>query len=471
MLTTLFSRARKGAGLVLACALAASLSLGAFALPAHAEVRKADLIMGQSVEARGLSVSSAPSIDAAYAMVVDADGTVYFERDADTETKIASITKVMTAIVALDEAQEGTTVTVSATAAAVGESSAELLEGDVLSLPDAIKALLVMSGNDAAEAIAETVGGQLLEAQGQASSDPATCVEAFVAAMNDKAAEIGMEHSLFCNPHGLDDGEYTGDHHSTARDVATMVSYAMRNQTFRDSVDSPTDTITVQRDGAEATLTLESTDLMLGEYEGACGVKTGFTDAAGNCFAGAVNRGAGDVYAIVLHSTDETQRFTDTEALFDWYFEHCVTYQLAHAPQTVSTTINGQAGEYPLMADVALADWVDKTVPATIADPSAAVDVFDLDGNVSQEASYETVSGNVHAGDKVGTLTFKQRNEVIATVDLVAAQDATAPGFLEGIGIWWDRFFRSFSGAPAQAESVLYNTTPLIVDKTTASAS
>ena len=333
MLTTLFSRARKGAGLVLACALAASLSLGAFVLPAHAEVRKADLIMGQSVEERGLSVSSAPSIDAAYAMVVDADGTVYFERDADTETKIASITKVMTAIVALDEAQEGTTVTVSATAAAVGESSAELLEGDVLSLPDAIKALLVMSGNDAAEAIAETVGGQLLEAQGQASSDPATCVEAFVAAMNDKAAEIGMEHSLFCNPHGLDDGEYTGDHHSTARDVATMVSYAMRNQTFRDSVDSPTDTIAVQRDGAEATLTLESTDLMLGEYEGACGVKTGFTDAAGNCFAGAVNRGAGDVYAIVLHSTDETQRFTDTEALFDWYFEHCVTYQLAHAPQ------------------------------------------------------------------------------------------------------------------------------------------
>lgn len=471
MLTTMLSRARKGAGLVLACALAASLSLGAFALPAYAEVRKADLIMGQSVEARGLSVSSAPSIDATYAMVVDADGTVYFERDADTEAKIASITKVMTAIVALDEAQEGTTVTVSATAASVGESSAELLEGDVLSLPDAIKALLVMSGNDAAEAIAETVGAQLLQAQGQDASDPAVCVEALVAAMNDKAAEIGMDHSLFCNPHGLDDGEYTGDHHSTARDVATMVSYAMRNQTFRDSVDTPTDTITVQRDGAEVTLELESTDLMLGEYEGACGVKTGFTDAAGNCFAGAVNRGAGDVYAIVLNSTDEVQRFTDTEALFDWYFEHCVTYQLAHASQTVSTTINGKSGEYPLMADVALADWVDKTVPATIADPSASVDVFDLDGNVSQEASYETVTGNVHAGDKVGTLTFKQRNEVIATVDLVAAQDATSPGFFEGIGIWWDRFFRSFSGAPAQAESVLYNDTPLIVDKTTVSAS
>lgn len=463
------ARFRKAAGALIACGLAASLAFGLQTAPAWAEVRNADVVLGQTVESRGLTVASSPNIVANYALLMDQDGTVYFERDADAETKIASITKVMTAIVALDDAPDAT-VTVSATAASVGESSAGLLEGDVMSMADAVKALLVMSGNDAAQAIAETVGAQALSGQGADASDADACVQAFVDRMNQKASEIGMVDSVFRNPHGLDDGGYEGDQHSTARDVATMVQYAMRNPTFRDSVDSATDEITVERGGEEATLELESTDMLLGVYDGACGVKTGFTDQAGHCFAGAVNRGDGDLYAIVLGSTEDPQRFDDATALFDWYYGHCVDYPLAHVAQTAQMTVDGQTSEVPVVAQVSLADWVDRTVPATLADPDATVRVFDLNGNVSQEAAFDEVSGPVHAGDKVGTLTFKQHNEVVATVDLVATEDVASPSFFEGIGIWWDRFFRSFSGAPSQAQSTLLNDTPLIVDKTTSGA-
>ena len=178
-MTTAWNKRRAS---LVACALVFALACGvAVPVPALADVRKADVVYGQTVDARGLSVAQCPNIDAEYALVMDADGTVYFERNATSPTQIASITKVMTAIVALDAVASGavsldSTVTVSAAAAAVGESSAGLQEGDAMPLEVALKALLVPSGNDAAVAIAETVGGS---------------EDAFVAAMNAKAAELG----------------------------------------------------------------------------------------------------------------------------------------------------------------------------------------------------------------------------------------------------------------------------------------
>lgn len=462
---------RKGAGVFLACALSATLAIPVFPNDAFADVRKTDIVSGETVESRGLTAAESPSVDAEHVCVMDADGNVYFERNADEPTKIASITKVMTAIVALDYAPLDAQISVSETAASVGESSAQLLAGDAMELSDAIKALLVVSGNDAAEAIAESIGAMMLQASGADSSDQEACVSAFVDAMNAKAAEIGMQDSLFCNPHGLDDGEYEGDHHSTARDVAKMCQYAMRNQAFRDSVDSSVDTIDVQRDGAAVTLELSSTDILLDSFEGACGIKTGFTDQAGYSFAGACNRGGKDVYAIVIGASSDLLRFEDASTLFEWVYSNTVSYPLAHTSETTLSDIGGSEREVPVIARVALADWVDKTVDATLSDPDASIDVFSLDGNVSQEVTFYEVSGAVKTGDTVGQIVFKQRNEVIATYDLVACIDVAAPSFFEGIGTWWTRFFRSFSGQPSVAESELLNETPLIVDKTQSASS
>ena len=113
---------------------------------AYAEVRKADVIAGSTVEQRDIPVAQCPSVDAEYAVLVDSEGTVLFERNGDTPAQIASITKVMTAIVAIDNAREGTVITVSEKAASIGESSASLAEGDVLDFETALKALLVPSG-------------------------------------------------------------------------------------------------------------------------------------------------------------------------------------------------------------------------------------------------------------------------------------------------------------------------------------
>ena len=123
-----------------------------------------------------------------------------------------------------------------------------------------------------------------------------------------------------------------------------------------------------------------------------------------------------------------------------------------------------------MIAEVAHAGWIDATVKVTLADPDASVKVFDLNGNVSQSLALDELTGDVRAGDKVGTITFKQRNNVVATMDLMACEDQAAPNLLEGIGVWWDRLFRGFSGQQQVAQTVTLNETPLVNDKTQAAA-
>lgn len=447
----------------LLCAL-----LGCWAFPAHAsaDVRQSDIVAGMSVESRGLNSATCPSIVAEYAYVVDDSGKVYFERDADTQTHIASITKVMTALVALQYGDpQSTMVTVSETAATIGESSAMLQAGDTMTLESALKALMLPSGNDAAQAIAESLGDsvkQQLQESGDASV-PDSAYDAFVYAMNKKAQELGMTNSLFSNPHGLDIDQHDAEMYCSARDVATMISAAMSSDLFRSIVSKDSDTIQVTRAGATVDVLLESTDVLIGTYEGACGVKTGYTEKAGQCFAGAVERDGRTLYAVVLNSNSEQQRFIDATTLDDWVFNNTIDYALAHSPESTQyTSSDGQTSDVPVVAYVSHSSWIDKTFKATFADPDAAVEVFALEGNVSQKIEFDTVSGDVRPGQKVGTATFYQHNEQIASCDIVAAETCTAPNFIEGIGIWWDRLIRGFNGGQTSAESVVINTTPLI---------
>lgn len=450
------------------CTLLLSVSLATFVFPAYAyaDVRQSDVISGLTVESRGLTSDSCPSIVAEYAYVIDDEGTVYFERDADTQTHIASITKVMTALVALTYGDlDSTTITVSETAASIGESSAMLQAGDTMTLETALKALMIPSGNDAAQAIAESMGDSIAEQlEGDGDTDvPDDAYDAFVYAMNKMASDLGMDNTLFANPHGLDTDEYDDEMYSTARDVATMVSAAMEYDSFRDIVSTDSTTIQVTRDGSTADIDIESTDTLLGSYDGACGVKTGYTEKAGECFAGAVERDGCTIYAIVLNSNSETQRFTDAQTLDDWVFDNTIDYLLAHSSETTSYSVDGEeTTEVPVVAYVSHSGWIDKTFKATFADPDASVEVFALDGNVSQEFEFDTVSGNVVAGQKVGTATFYQHNEVIATCDIIAAEDCAAPNFLEGISIWWQRLIKGFNGEQTVADSTILNETPLI---------
>lgn len=435
-----------------------------FPSSAFAEVRNADIIAGQTVGDRGLTVADCPSVDAQYAILVDQDGTVYWERDAGSQSQIASITKVMTAIVAIDNAPEGVKIAVSESAAAVGESSANLQQGDVMDLESAIKALLIPSGNDAALALAETVGAAMIVADPTLGNDP---VMVFVDAMNKKATELGCTDTVYENPHGLDDGAYDGNLHSTASDQAKVAIAAMQYPMVRAIVGGGTDTIQVERNGSKTDVELETTDELLDMYEYAIGIKTGVTDKAGPSFMGAASMDGRELYCIILGSPDEFQRFQDAKNLFIWAYDHIRVVKLASSDTTATMTVQGEEREVAVVAAASHADWIDRTVKATLADPDATIQAFDFEGNVSQSVTFDELHGTVREGDKVGTIVYKQQNQVVAEQDLVACETVPGPNPLETLSIAWQRFIGGFSGSPSVADSEVYNVMPVIKNNST----
>jgi len=278
--------------------------------------------------------------------------------------------------------------------------------------------------------------------------------------MNKKALALGMNDAHFSNPHGLDYDQFSGDMHCSAQNVSIMARAAMENELFRSVVATPKTTISVKRGENWVDLQLESTDLLVGVYEGACGIKTGFTEEAGECFAGACERDGEILYAIVLHSTTEAQRFTDCTTMWNWVYDNTIDVPLASSDEVIMLRLNGQEVQAPVVANVSHKGWLDKTFKATIANPTETVEVFRYNGNVSQDVVFDDITNTVHVGDKVGTVNYYQNNEIIKTVDLVAAEDCAGPNFLEGIGIWWNRL--TGGDQAKEAESEVVSSMPII---------
>lgn len=420
----------------LACAVALVAGIPSVA---GAQVLTTDNICGKAADARGIAAEDLPDIDASNAFVMGKNGSVYYARSADEQVKIASITKVMTAILAVENCKMDEKITVSNAAAAVGNSTAGLLEGDELTVEQALRGLMIPSGNDAAIALAEHVGKKL---------DPKTkdAVATFVKAMNERAKKLGCTGTLFENPHGLDFDEWAGDMHSTAHDVALMMQEAMKDDTIREVMASKDPWIEVTgADGSDHSHSMETHNVLL-DQDGNIGGKTGTTDDAGYCFASAYNRDGDEIYTVVLNSSTTDQRFADTATLASWYYDHKVTVEIAN---TQKKTANGN----PLMARVSQTDWTDKTIDATLADPTAQATVFSLAGEVTEKVSYDDLSGTVHVGDKVGSVTLKQDGTKIAVMDLVADEEGTGPNPIEWLLVKLDRLGRRIDNRPLTAES------------------
>ena len=420
----------------LACAVALVAGIPSVA---GAQVLTTDNICGKAADARGIAAEDLPDIDASNAFVMGKNGSVYYARSADEQVKIASITKVMTAILAVENCKMDEKITVSNAAATVGNSTAGLLEGDELTVEQALRGLMIPSGNDAAIALAEHVGKKL---------DPKTkdAVATFVKAMNEQAKKLGCTGTLFENPHGLDFDEWAGDMHSTAHDVALMMQEAMKDDTIREVMASKDPWIEVTgADGSDHSHSMDTHNVLLGQ-DGNIGGKTGTTDDAGYCFASVYNRNGDEIYTVVLNSSTTDQRFADTATLASWYYDHKVTVEIAN---TQKKTANGN----PLMARVSQTDWTDKTIDATLADPTAQATVFSLAGEVTEKVSYDDLSGTVHVGDKVGSVTLKQDGTKIAVMDLVADEEGTGPNPIEWLLVKLDRLGRRIDNRPLTAES------------------
>lgn len=229
-------------------------------------------------------------------------GRVLFECDMHHRLPMASTTKVMTALLAIENGNLEDEVTCSANAFGVPGTSIYLAEGETLTLEEMLLGLMLSSGNDAATAIAEHIGGS---------------VSGFVEMMNARARELGAMNTHFANPHGLPDD----DHYTTAYDLALIARAAMGNETFRRLVSTQRATIPWQ--GRSYDRVLQNKNKLLSTYPGATGLKTGYTSKAGRCLAFGAQRNGLELVGVVLNCADW---FNEAARLMDGCYD---TYTMA----------------------------------------------------------------------------------------------------------------------------------------------
>lgn len=243
--------------------------------------------------------ANALELSAHSAVLLDgATGQVLYEKHSDQKSLIASTTKIMTALVVLEHACLSEVVEIPAEAVGIEGSSMYLRAGEKLTVEDLLHGLMLSSGNDAAVALALHVAGS---------------VEKFAELMNEKAVSLGLQNTSFANPHGLD----SENHFSTARELGTIAAHAMEREDFRKIVSTKT-----YRCGERV---LANHNKLLWRYDGAMGVKTGFTKKAGRILVGAAERNGRRLISVTINAPNDWQ---DHEKLFDFGFGQ-------YAPQTI----------------------------------------------------------------------------------------------------------------------------------------
>ncbi|NLC50812.1 MAG: D-alanyl-D-alanine carboxypeptidase, partial [Firmicutes bacterium] len=239
------------------------------------------------------------------AVLMDRDSRrVLYAQNPHQKRPMASTTKIMTAVTALEAGDLDDVVIVSERAAAIGGSSIWLSAGEEKTLEELLYGLMLRSGNDAAVAIAEHIAGS---------------IEAFAVMMTKKAREIGALNSSFKNPHGLHDEK----HYITAYDLSLIASYALRNPKFREII--ATRDIAISWPGAEWDRLLHNQNRLLDLYPGGDGVKTGWTTPAGRCFVGSATRDGWQLVATVLNAPD---MYNDAIMLLDYGFNNFTNKRL-----------------------------------------------------------------------------------------------------------------------------------------------
>ena len=344
------------------------------------------------------SAQPAPVVDAsAYLVANGATGEVLLADHPDERVQIASITKLMTAIVTLEHARPNELVRIARPASTVGESSVNLQPGEQITVRDLLAAALIQSANDSAFALAAHVGGK-------------GGVPAFVRMMNRRAKELGLTETHFVRPDGLD----VPGHVSSASDVLKLARVAMRRPLVRELVRKRTATIAGGRN-------LFNWNDLLGDYPGLIGVKTGHTDDAGWCEVAAARKNGVTIYAVILGSPERDERNDDLAELLDWGFDRYVRATLVEEGKEHASA------EIPFREDESL---------SLVAEDGAAAVVLKGSPLVERVVAPAMVSLPVRKGDELGEIVVSANGEVVARRPLVAAEDVDEPGFTEQAG-WY----------------------------------
>ncbi len=345
------------------------------------------LCIGFSVlESETRAESASPQVSAKSFIIIDAvSGRTLCGENFEDKRAMASTTKIMTSIIALEKGNLKSQVKVSPRAASVGGSSFNLSIGERLSLENMLYGLLLPSGNDAAIAIAEHIG---------------STEENFVHMMNEKAVELGALNTHFANPHGLDNPQ----HYSTAKDLALITRHALKNEKFREIIGTRTKKI----DGGNYNKQVTNTNRLLWESENVHGVKTGYTGNAGKCLVAFANENGLQILSVVLGAHDH---FCDSRILLNYALTY---YKLTPIirKNTYCTTVpvqNSFCSEVDLMTtdDVNLALNKDEKL------------IFEL-------VLPKTIKAPVNKGENIGELQIFINNNLSFSAPLIAANDVQA---------------------------------------------
>lgn len=333
----------------------------------------------------------APDINARSAIVIDFDsGRVLYEKNAYQKRPMASTTKIMTAIIALEYGNLDDVVTVSKNAASIWGSTIKLTSGEQLTLKELMYGLLMCSGNDAAIAIAEHIGGS---------------VESFLIMMNNKAKDIGALNTNFTSPHGLDE---TG-HYSTAYDMAIITKYALEIPLFNEIVK----TKSIQA----GKRFMSNTNEMLTSYEGADGVKTGYTGKAGRCLITSATRDGRRFISVVLFCDSRDQRALSSKKILDYAFENYYPCNLIKGGYFGDIPVyKGYESSVPLLINKSV------TLPLT---------EYEAENLYTKISIPDTIKAPVERGANIGTISVYLNDEILCESAIIAEKSIKEKKILE----------------------------------------
>lgn len=366
-----------------------------------------------------------PTINSRAAIVYDRiSGSVLFGKNENEQRKMASTTKIMTAIIVLENANLDDIVTISSKAAGTGGSRLGLHTNDTISIKHLLYGLLLCSGNDAAVALAQHVGNDL---------------SGFANLMNKKCELLGLKSTNFVTPHGLDNDE----HYTTAYELAIITNYALQNDTFRSIVGTKHYTVSING----ISKNLSNTNELLGNLDGVYGVKTGFTNGANRCLVTSVKRDNMDLICIVLGADTKKNRTQDSIKLIEFAFNN---FKMFNIKEKINTEFNNW--KLCNSSNFTVKKGITNDVDVILED--LPFDYFPINCNQLDSVSIYIYCNNIlnaplSSNSVIGYLTISIANKTILTLQIKNSNSIEQKDYLD----FWNDMIKSYT---YHLESLLY---------------
>ena len=345
------------------------------------------------------NLSDFPAINSRRYVVYDRiSKRVLYGKNENVKGAMASTTKIMTCLVTLENADINQVVTISSKAAGTGGSRLGLKKNDEITVECLLYGLMLRSGNDAAVALAETVGGS---------------VEGFAELMNDKAKVLGLNSTHFVTPHGLDDPE----HYTTAAELAKIADYAMENEKFAEIVGTKSITISINGYSKQ----IFNTNELLGVLNGVIGIKTGFTNNAGRCLVTETKRGNMDIIVVTLGADTKKYRTQDNTKLIEYTYSN---YDIINVREKIQDEFETWKNINQKRIEIVKGskNYVDIKL-GEISILNMAVKQSEVD-NIKFDINCMTIlEAPIKSNIKVGTLTVTLNGKIIDIIDILTSEE------------------------------------------------